>query len=298
MTPTSSEWSGLGGTFNPFGGQLGQAPGGQQRVDMLRQHLQYEVPGGIGLAMAETMPLAGAFTGTLWQGSRQGEFTTNRLEVVQRDGTNTTETLRLGASGLAAIEGGLSLYSGVDDYPIDDTTKPTKDDTKPTPKPTPNPTPTEPPPPKPVPQPTHWQVQPFEGVNVRSSPTTQGDNKVAIVQSGSFLDGTGETQKDQDGYTWIKVHGRDQEDKMVDGWVRSDNLKSYDKRYGDNDASGRVNPAREQSGQNKIVVQQDDNLWNLAAQYGQDFDQMLAANPHLLDPSLVFKGDSVYLPSR
>lgn len=133
---------------------------------------------------------------------------------------------------------------------------------------------------------------------MRSSPTTQGDNKVAVVQSGSYLDGTGETKVDLDGHTWIKVHGRDQNDQMVDGWVRGDNLKAYDKRYGDNDASGRVNPAREKKGQDKIIVKQEDNLWNLAQQYHQDFDQMLAANPHLLDPNLVFKGDSVYLPGH
>ncbi len=141
-------------------------------------------------------------------------------------------------------------------------------------------------------------MQPYEGVNVRSSPTTQGDNKVAIVQMGSFLDGTGEKKQDAQGQTWVKVKGRDQDDKMVEGWVRGDLMKSYDPRLGNNDASGRVNPQREHRGQPKIVVKQDDNLWNLARQYNQDFNRLLAANPHLLDPNVIFKGDSVYLPGR
>ena len=59
-----------------------------------------------------------------------------------------------------------------------------------------------------------------------------------------------------------------------------------------------ANPQREHRGQPKIVVKQDDNLWNLARQYNQDFNRLLAANPHLLDPNVIFKGDSVYLPGR
>ena len=70
------------------------------------------------------------------------------------------------------------------------------------------------------------------------------DNKVAIVQMGSFLDGTGEKKQDAQGQTWVKVKGRDQDDKMVEGWVRGDLMKSYDPRLGNNDASGRARSSR------------------------------------------------------
>ncbi|MFT4195333.1 LysM peptidoglycan-binding domain-containing protein, partial [Ottowia sp.] len=300
MTPTAAEAAGLAlGTFNPLGGTYHQAPGGQQRLDMNRDYKKYEVSGFTGLGMAASMsqvPGLGGFVGNISSGLRQGDFIDTRMDVVKRDGHNTTQTLRAGATGYIAAEGSLSRLSGVDDYDTADPVVP------PDPTPPADPTeptkPVEPEPVEPKPDPTHWQVQPFHGVNVRSSPTTDADNKVAIVQSGSFLDGTGETKVDKDGYTWIKVNGRDQEDKMVEGWVRGDNLKAYDKRYGDNDATGRVNPALEKKDQDKIIVKHDDNLWNLAAKHGQDFDKLLAANPHLLDPNLIFKGDSVYLPGR
>ena len=297
MTPTSAEAAGLLSTFNPLGGQYGEAPGGQHRVDMNRDYKKYEVSGPTALAMGTAMATGegvGGFTGNSFAVLRQGDFIDNRMDVVQRNGHNTTDTLRAGAVNYIAAEGSLSRLTGVDDY---DTADPVQPDPTPPDDPT-GPEPVEPKPVEPKPQPTHWQVQPYEGVNVRSSPTTDADNKVAIVQSGSFLDGTGETKVDKDGYTWIKVNGRDQEDKMVEGWVRGDNLKSYDKRFGDNDATGRVNPALEKKDQDKIIVKQDDNLWNLAAKHDQDFDKLLAANPHLLDPNLIFKGDSVYLPGR
>ena len=296
MTPTASEAMGLAGTFNPFGGNMGQAPDGQHRVDMQRTHLQYEVPAGTGMALVGQMhSLTGGFTGNLMQGTRQGDFIENRTELVKRDGYNTTETLRLAAPGFVAVEGSLTEYSGVDDF---DTAAPEPVQPEPPVEPDEPLDPLEPDEPlQPLPQ-QHYQVQPYHGVNVRSAPTTDGDNKVAVVQSGSYLDGTGETKVDKDGYKWVQVRGRDEHDQMVEGWVRGDNLKTYDKRYGDNDATGRVNPAREKTGQDKIIVKQDDNLWNLAAQYHQDFDKLLAANPHLLDPNLIFKGDSVYLPGH
>ena len=289
MTPTGRDGLGLARTLNPLDlSGRGQAPDGQQRVDMNRLHMRYQVDGAAGLAMAGSMPVTGSGAGLLGQGLRQGDFIEYQRDTVKRDGNNTTQTLRAGLAGVVAVEGSLTKYGGVDDY-----------DTAAAPVP-PKPPPPPPPPPPPTPPAStgHYQVQPYEGVNVRSSPTTQGDNKVAIVQMGSFLDGTGEKKQDAQGQTWVKVKGRDQDDKMVEGWVRGDLMKSYDPRLGNNDASGRVNPQREHRGQPKIVVKQDDNLWNLARQYNQDFNRLLAANPHLLDPNVIFKGDSVYLPGR
>ena len=138
-------------------------------------------------------------------------------------------------------------------------------------------------------------MQPYNGVNVRSSPGVECDNKVAIVQSGSYPDGTGAMKQDAEGHTWAKVKGRDQEDKMVKGWVRADLMKPHDQRLGDNDSRGRVNPQRDHRGHAK-VMHGNDNLWTIAKRNHLDYEKLIAANSHLRDPSLVFEGDSVYLP--
>ncbi|MDO5289366.1 MAG: SH3 domain-containing protein [Pseudomonadota bacterium] len=279
MTPAGPEAKGLMGTFNPFGSTTGQAPDGQQRVDMSRTHLRYKVSAVTGTLMVNQMhSFTGGLTGTLMQNSRQGDFIDNRTELVKRDGNNKTESLRLAAAGFAGAEGSLTGYSGVDNFAKEAAPKQVE-------------------PYQPLPQ-QHYQVQPHSGVNVRSSPTTEGDNKVTKVQSGSYLGGTSETKLDNNGDKWVQVRGRDEHNKVVEGWVRGDTLKVYDKRYGDNNATGRVNPTLEKAGRDKVIAQQNDNLWSLAAEHDQDFDKLLATNPHLLDPRLIFKGDSVYLPDR
>ena len=63
------------------------------------------------------------------------------------------------------------------------------------------------------------------------------------------------------------------------------------------DETGRINPTLEGSGLREVTVVQDDNLWNLAHEYGYDFQEVLALNSeHLIDPSLIFAGDTIYLP--
>lgn len=44
------------------------------------------------------------------------------------------------------------------------------------------------------------------------------------------------------------------------------------------------------------TVVSGDNLWNLAQQYGVDWNAMLAANAHFADPNLIYPGDTVYIP--
>ena len=291
MKPTREEWPGLASKLLP-GSDATSAPNDTQQVDMDRSHFVYEASPAQVATIATGFVVAGGWSGTLLQG--KGCVISQGQGTVQREGGSHTQTWRGGVLDAVAVEGSLTRYSGFEDYPKVDHSQPVPNQCQAA----------SPQPPGPVddrdrrevPRSTHWQVQPAEGAKLRSTPSVSPDNLVGVVSSGSFLNGQGATKVDAERKTWVKVSGFDRSDQPVAGWVRSDMLKPFDKDVGDNDAAGRIKPQREQTGQAKRIVVQDDNLWHLAHDYQQDFEQLLAANPHLLDPNLVFAGDSVYLP--
>lgn len=140
-----------------------------------------------------------------------------------------------------------------------------------------------------------YAVQPYLGASMRDAPDGE---RIGIVQSGSFLRDAGGRRTGADGQEWMQVSGTDVDDKPVAGWVRSDLLARHDAATGAMDETGRINPTAEYNRMDQIKVQKDDNLWNLAREHGWDFDETVAANKdHLENPSLIFKGDTVYVPN-
>lgn len=137
-------------------------------------------------------------------------------------------------------------------------------------------------------------VVPFNGANIRETP---GGKDIGDIQSGSFLRTQGEPKKTEDGKSWVQVSGTDEADKPVKGWVRSDLLVDHSAEKGAMDKTGRINPTNERDGYSQITVKQRDNLWNIAQEHGWDYKETLAANKdHILNPALIFKGDTVYVP--
>ena len=61
--------------------------------------------------------------------------------------------------------------------------------------------------------------------------------------------------------------------------------------------TGRTNNELEEQDLKRIVVQKDDNIWDLAQKHGVDFNKMKALNSqHIQDADMIFPGDALYLP--
>ncbi|WP_147457591.1 LysM peptidoglycan-binding domain-containing protein [Paracoccus alkanivorans] len=137
-------------------------------------------------------------------------------------------------------------------------------------------------------------VTPWTGATVRDAPDGA---RTGILQNGTFLRDEGERRTDAGGQEWLKVNGTDVNDEAVSGWVRADTVQAHSSATGAMDETGRINPTLEYERHDMITVAKDDNLWNLAEQHGVDPMEMVELNrDHLHSPSLVFKGDTVYLP--
>lgn len=137
-------------------------------------------------------------------------------------------------------------------------------------------------------------VLPTPGTNLRDAP---GGAPLGVTQNGSFLRHDGTRQTDAAGQDWLSVTGTDQFDKPVSGWVRADLVKSHDSARGAIDDTGRYSPSLEHQRHDTYHVEKDDNLWSLAQKNGWDPQEVVNLNrDHLLNPSLIFKGDTVYLP--
>lgn len=137
-------------------------------------------------------------------------------------------------------------------------------------------------------------VTPWQGANIRTQP---GGDAAGVVQNGSFLRSDGQRQTGADGQDWLHVTGTDVNDAPVEGWVRADLVAEHSSATGAMDKTGRINPTLEHNRPDAITVRQDDNLWNIAREHGVDPQELIAMNSqHLQNPSLIFKGDTVYLP--
>ena len=85
--------------------------------------------------------------------------------------------------------------------------------------------------------------------------------------------------------------------RRAEGWVCApDLLARFDSTQGAMDATGRINPSADAAGMEAVKARRDDNLWDLARANGWDFEATRAANGHLMDPALIFAGDTVYVP--
>ena len=242
-------------------------------ITRLTERLTIENPEAIAPA-AEAL-----FAGEFEEAARlAGAEVTLTAQDITRTGVDVQPGFKLDL-GIAAVEGSVILAAGTDDIVREraltiapgDTPAParTGDDGK------------------------TFAVLPFEGVSIRG---TAGGERVSVAQSGTFLRDTGAREADANGQEWMKVTGTDVNDAAVEGWVRADLLVPFDSTKGAMDATGRVNPTAEANRMDEVRVVKDDNLWNLARANGWDFDETLAANRHLIDPALIFAGDTVYVP--
>ncbi|MFI0397139.1 DUF6973 domain-containing protein [Paracoccus jiaweipingae] len=209
------------------------------------------------------------------------------LKTIDRSGVDVQPGFKLDAV-VGDVEGSVILASGVNDVTGSKTItiQPGKDAV-------PGTTDTHLPP-APLDDGKTFAVQPYVGAHIRHDP--QGDS-AGVIQSGSFLRDAGGRRTDAEGHEWMQVSGTDRDDAPVTGWMRADLLTQHSSATGAMDDQGRINPTAEHNRMDKITVQQDDNLWNLAREHGWDYDATVAANrDHLQNPSLIFKGDTVYVP--
>jgi hypothetical protein len=135
-------------------------------------------------------------------------------------------------------------------------------------------------------------VLPREGLTLRDGPAGE---RSSVFYHGTFLDPTGNHEVDGNGQGWTEVNGLDVNDNPVTGWVSDAYIAAHPE--GAMNDEGRINPELEASGYRAHRVVPGDNVWDIAAANGCDFNETVALNgDHLIDPSLIFEGDVVYLP--
>ena len=138
-------------------------------------------------------------------------------------------------------------------------------------------------------------VQPHAGLNIRAEPGV--DQRVlGAADSGTFLHATGQSRRDAAGHTWLQVKGPDADHHSQAGWVDASYVTIH--RSGGEDATGRINELRRQ-GYVAVRVRPGDTLGELAARHGvRPSDGVAVNNGHIIDPNLIFPGDTVYLPRK
>jgi LysM repeat protein len=136
-------------------------------------------------------------------------------------------------------------------------------------------------------------VVPQDGLTLRDAP---GGERQTVFYHGTFLEPTGQTQTDENGHEWVEVNGLDVNDNMTTGWVDSEYITTHPEGAMNDEA--RINPEPESQGYRTYRVENGDTLWAIAQAEGVDFEELVALNSeHLIDPSMVFEGDVVYLPA-
>jgi hypothetical protein len=101
---------------------------------------------------------------------------------------------------------------------------------------------------------------------------------------------------DAQGHEWVQVTGPDSDRQTVTGWVAAQYVRPH--AQGGEDATGRIDQTLRSRGYIAVTVQPGDTIDDIAARYGTDPTQAVAVNGHIIDPNLIFPGDTVYLPGR
>jgi hypothetical protein len=154
--------------------------------------------------------------------------------------------------------------------------------------------PVQPKPPVPC-QPEQLVVLPYEGLNVRAGPDVHAA-KLGAFSSGTFVQTTGRTALDPQGHEWVQVTGPDSDRQTVTGWVAAQYVTPH--AQGGENATGRIDQTLRGQGYIAVTVQPGDTIDGIAARYGIDPTQAIAVNDgHIIDPNLIFPGDTVYLPN-
>lgn len=213
-------------------------------------------------------------------------------EIVRRDGSQTQTEFGVKVDGIGEAKGSLILELGNDDVVARATrsTPPPADPTQPT-----DPTvPTDPTDPTQPAQPQQVVVVPHDGLNVRAEPDADAARN-GILSHGTFAQPTGQTATDAEGRNWIEVSSTDTNDRPVTGWVAQEYTEPHPE--GAMDATGRINPELEAADYREVKVAEGDTVWDIAKREGVDFQETVALNQdHLIDPNMIFSGDTVYVP--
>ncbi|WP_374865034.1 DUF4781 domain-containing protein [Brucella cytisi] len=155
--------------------------------------------------------------------------------------------------------------------------------------------PEEKPEPKPEQEPQLVVIAP-DGLNIRQVPDPNGE-KLGTLRPGSLIDEEGTRQTDGEGNQWVKMTGFNEEGTLRTGWVLADQVAVHPS--GDQNNQGRFNPELDNQGYTAIVVDTGDNIVVIAKTNNRDVAETVALNlGHITDPSLIFKGDRVYLPTQ
>ncbi|WP_376091789.1 LysM peptidoglycan-binding domain-containing protein [Roseomonas sp. CCTCC AB2023176] len=137
-------------------------------------------------------------------------------------------------------------------------------------------------------------VVPRDGVSVRPTPGTD-EPRTGVLQHGTFAQPTGQRATDGTGREWVEVRSTDVADKPIQGWVAAEYTAPHPE--GGMDATGRINPDLEHAGYREVQVKPGDTIWDISRREGTDFHETVALNrDHIIQPDLIFPGDTVYLP--
>jgi hypothetical protein len=133
-------------------------------------------------------------------------------------------------------------------------------------------------------------------VHVRSRPSFDA-RVIETVRSGSFLQVTARRVATAHGtFDQVVVAGRTAGAASF-GWVAAADVTLH--AGGATGRTGRIDPALERRPQRfrAVIVRPGDTLASIAARYAADLNQVIALNEaHIIDPNLIFAGDTVYLP--
>jgi LysM domain len=101
---------------------------------------------------------------------------------------------------------------------------------------------------------------------------------------------------DARGHSWVQVTGPDSDRRTVTGWVAAQYVTPHPQ--GGENATGRIDQAEQGQGDIAVTVRPGDTIDGIAARYGKDPAQAAVVNNgHIIDPNLIFPGDTVYLAS-
>jgi hypothetical protein len=132
------------------------------------------------------------------------------------------------------------------------------------------------------------------GLSLREAPNAQAD-RLGVLRPDALVRETGARETDPQGIIWAPVRAIDIEGKEMQGWVRAEYLTAHPE--GAQDKMGRFNPELEKQGYDAIIVQNKDSLIGLAIRHEKSISATVALNlEHIVNPSLLFAGDRVYLP--
>ncbi|EPC00828.1 hypothetical protein L861_13640 [Litchfieldella anticariensis FP35 = DSM 16096] len=133
------------------------------------------------------------------------------------------------------------------------------------------------------------------GLNLHASPAATAPI-VTDVPHGTFLTETGLRVADAEGNEWVPVRGMGSINGQQ-GWVMAHHVEEHaEGAMGDN---GRINPELEARDYEPVDVEPGQTLGGIAVHRGLEVEDVVMLNlDHIIDPSILFPGDRVYLPEE